>query len=218
MKARDLTGDVFTRLTVNGSYGKDKHGHYLWLCQCSCGNQKICNTSDLLSGNTMSCGCLRKETTAATGKGNISHGLTNEPGYKSWGHMIDRCTNPNHPAYSHYGGRGIKVCDEWLKTPDAFLRDMGPKPSDNHSIDRYPDNNGNYERSNCRWATPTEQVKNTRRNTLVKYNEKTYVLIDLANELNLNYNSLRYHVVQKKQSINEAILNSRSGGGIQMTR
>lgn len=210
MRARDLTGEIFTRLTVIQNNGKDKHGHYLWLCNCSCGNQKVCNTSDLLSGNTKSCGCFRKENTAIIGKENITHGLTNEPGYRSWRHMVDRCTNSSHPYFHHYGGRGIKVCDNWLKSPNAFLQDMGPKPSENHSIDRYPNNNGNYEPSNCRWATPAEQSKNTRRNIIVEYKEKSYVLIDLANELNIHYNSLRYFLLEKNQSIDEAISNSRS--------
>lgn len=206
----DLTGRVFTRLTVLSSNGKDKHGHNLWLSQCLCGNQKITNTSDLLSGNTSSCGCLRKEVSIENGKNNKVHGMAKTPGYKSWLHMVDRCTNENHPYYEYYGGRGIKVCDEWLNSPESFLKDVGPKPSKNHSIDRYPDNNGNYEPGNCRWATTAEQNRNTRKNVIVEYNSKKFVLKDLADELNLDYDSLRYFVMQKKISINDAINNSKS--------
>jgi len=90
--------------------------------------------------------------------------------------MIKRCTNPNTKGYSNYGGRGIKVCERWLHSFENFLADMGPKPSPAHSIDRYPDNNGNYEPKNCRWATRTEQSFNKRTNRLIQHNGETLPL------------------------------------------
>lgn len=78
-----------------------------------------------------------------------------------WKSIIDRCTNPNNKFYMDYGGRGIKVCDRWLNSYDDFREDIGPRPSGNHSLDRI-DNNGDYEPSNCRWATQTIQLRNTR--------------------------------------------------------
>jgi hypothetical protein len=84
------------------------------------------------------------------------------PEKRLWGHMIERCTNPNHHAWKNYGGRGITVCDEWRQSFSAFLAHVGPRPTPNHSLDRYPNNDGNYEPGNVRWATRSEQRANSR--------------------------------------------------------
>jgi hypothetical protein len=100
------------------------------------------------------------------------HGMWKSKEWNSWNHLKGRCNNPNDRKYADYGARGIKVCDRWNDKENGFtnfLADMGFAPSLNHSIDRFPDNNGNYERSNCRWATTTEQSNNIRRNVVLVY-------------------------------------------------
>jgi hypothetical protein len=120
----------------------------------------------LSNGNTSSCGCLRKERLLAA---NAKHGLTGTPEYLCWKRLKARCLNANDPDFKHYGGRGIKICDEWLNDPKKFIDDIGKRPTPNHSIDRI-NVNGNYEKSNCRWATSKEQNQNRRNNRLFEIN------------------------------------------------
>ncbi len=103
--------------------------------------------------------------------------------------MIQRCTNPNSPDYPRWGGKGIKVCERWLKF-ENFLADMGEKPYPDFSIDRYPDKQGNYEPSNCRWATRSEQQRNLEGNRYLTYKGVTKLLIDWATEMNIPYDLL----------------------------
>lgn len=124
-----------------------------WNCICDCGNFKIVSGCKLKSGNTKSCGCLQRES-------RITHGRSSTKLYKSWSVMINRCINPNCPSYPDYGGRGITVCDRWKYSFENFLEDMGERP-EGMSLDR-KDNDGNYEPSNCRWATGTQQEFNKR--------------------------------------------------------
>ena len=88
--------------------------------------------------------------------------------------MLDRCYNPRNKRYTDYGGRGIKVCDRWRRSFAAFISDMGFRPTSKHSLDRYPNNDGNYELANCRWATPQEQNDNQRRTILVNGKPLSY--------------------------------------------
>lgn len=97
---------------------------------------------------------------------NYKHGMSTDPLYHCWIAIKARCLNPHHPEYRRYGGRGITICDRWINDFSAFLRDMGPKPSPKHSIDRV-DVNGNYNPANCRWATTHEQNANRRDNNEV---------------------------------------------------
>ena len=122
-----------------------------WKCKCDCGTEKILQRSNITCGRTTSCGCNKYKT----------HGKSFAPEYIAWAGMIQRCNNPKAPHYFNYGERGITVCDRWLHSFEDFYADMGDRPSDGHSIER-KDVNGNYEPSNCVWATRFEQQRNIR--------------------------------------------------------
>lgn len=161
MRAIDLTGVRFTRLLVLGRNGA-LNGRPAWQCRCDCGSVITARGSDLRLGKHRSCGCLQRERTSEASRTHghsVGYKATRE--YATWCRMITRCTNPNRERWKHYGGRGIKVCDRWRHSFQAFLDDMGPRPSVKHSIDRI-NNDGHYEPGNCRWATALQQTHNRR--------------------------------------------------------
>jgi hypothetical protein len=124
-------------------------------CRCDCGVEVRVRVAQLVTGKTRSCGCLQREITGARRR---THGKSRTPEHRAWRGMLDRCTLPTHISYPYYGGRGITVCERWRSFAN-FLADMGPKPTSKHTLDRI-NGNGNYEPSNCRWATWSEQNRN----------------------------------------------------------
>lgn len=156
---KDITGKRFGRLVAIERAGKTKNGESLWKCRCDCGRETQVSLCAL--GKTLSCGCLHAE---ATSKRFRIHGGKGTPEYAILLGMIQRCTNPKQPNFAYYGARGITVCERWLGPGGYvnFITDVGLRPSGAHSIDRYPDNDGNYEPGNVRWATKVEQRQNQR--------------------------------------------------------
>lgn len=148
---KDITGMGFGRLTALNNDSKKV------LCKCSCGNTKSINRNHLMAGNTLSCGCLQKESVM---KRNESHGMSSARLYSIWTNMKSRCYNENVECYNHYGGKGVVVCDEWL-TFEGFIETIPEGYSDNLELDRI-DPNGNYEYSNCRWVNRSLQCFNKR--------------------------------------------------------
>lgn len=152
-------------------------------CRCDCGRVKAVRLMNLRSGKTKSCGCLAKELAVERGHrfgGRKKHGWTGTAEYRIWLGMKSRCADLENAGY---GGRGIRVCERWEESFPAFLEDMGPRPSPEHSIDRYPDNNGNYEPGNCRWATPFEQARNRRNSVILEFDGRRMWVSEWAAEL-----------------------------------
>ena len=187
-KLIDMQGMRFGRLVVlrrDGTKGKAA----TWECLCDCGNHCVTAGGSLRKGRSVSCGCWKRE---GYGGACRTHADTHSPEHNTWSKIIGRCKNKNDNAYHRYGGRGITVCDRWLKY-ENFLSDMGRRPSDAHSIDRI-DNNGCYEPNNCRWATAAEQSRNRRSNVFVEVDGYKMVLKDAADKFGIPYKTVHARI------------------------
>lgn len=172
-------GATFNRWTVVGAAPPHPtRGSARVECRCVCGSVRVVDRYGLVSGHTKSCGCIKVERALAlvATKPGRTHGLTRTPEHAAWQNMLARCERPQHPGYADYGGRGIRVCAAWRDSFDTFLADVGPRPSPRHSLDRR-DNESGYEPGNVRWATATEQQRNSRHNRRVTFRGETMPLV-----------------------------------------
>lgn len=198
MIVKDLMGQRFGRLVVIEKL-PSKEGKCWWKCKCDCGGFKDVPTAYLTSGSTQSCGCLAKETRRKYGKINCkkaseshtSHRLSNTKEYFVWKNMIQRTSNPKNNNYHNYGGRGIKVCEEWKNLENFYKWCCESGYKEELEIDRI-DVNGNYEPSNCRWITKKQQLNNKRDNVRVEINGVTHTLTEWSEITGINVSTLQY--------------------------
>ncbi len=196
---KDLTGQIFGRLTViKVAQPGTRKIKLKWLCECECGNLKDIGANELIHGDTKSCGCWRKDAPKIHNK---THGMTKTTTYKTWAHIISRCTNLKHNDYKYYGGRGITVCESWRKF-ENFLADMGEKP-ERLEIDRI-DNTRGYFKENCRWITHKTNCRNFRRNRLLIFKGQTRTLIEWSELTGLGESAIR-HRLKRGWSIEKAL-------------
>lgn len=185
-KPRVSNGSTFGRWTVIDAKHR-RGGHTVATCRCECGAERTVRHDKLLNGTSKSCGCLRAEL-------RVTHGMTasavrkESHEYWVWNTMVQRCTNPNIKNFSDYGGRGITVADAWLKF-EGFFADMGPRPSDLHSLER-TNNNLGYIKENCVWAERATQARNKRNNRMITANGETHCLQEWANRLGVNHTAI----------------------------
>lgn len=183
-KKIDLVGRAFGRLKVIEGAGRNKHQQTLWKCICECGNERVLTYGKLAYGHTSSCGCLLRD------KGRVqftTHGLSKTDEFKIWCGIKSRVYNPNVDSYSRYGGRGIAMCQRWLDSFENFLEDMGKRPSKRHSIDRFPDEDGDYGPENCRWALPKPQAERRSTSRWFEYKGERKVLSDWLKQFGVTY-------------------------------
>ena len=219
-KKIDLTGKRYGKLVViNESKKTDLSRQTFWFCLCDCGSNKEVGGRSLRRGDIVSCGCFGKEQRA---KSNTKHGQHKSLTYKSWGNMIQRCTNQAHSNYKNYGGRGISICDEWMDF-SVFLKDMGQRPSRLHSIERI-NNQLWYFKDNCRWATNVEQSRNKRLSKSnssgaagVSFNKKENMwrayIWDQGKQRHLGYFSDKERAVSKRCSVEVRLWGMPFGSG-----
>lgn len=184
---QNLAGNVFGEWTVishaTGSF---------WLCRCSCGNERTISTSQFKAGHSTKCRSCGTKT----------HGKSRTLIHRIWNGMMMRCTNPNNSAYHRYGGRGITVCESW-KTFSNFYADMGDPP-EGMSLDRI-NNDGNYEPSNCRWATDKQQSRNRRTSHFYTVGDKTATIAEWAEFKGMPPRQLRLRIITKNLTMEQAL-------------
>lgn len=176
-----LSGKTFGKWTVVKRAGSTKRGESLWKCICKCGTERLVRGKNLVTGDSMSCGCENK----------ITHGMADTRPYRIWQSMKTRCTNMNQPNYERYGKRGITYDPQW-EIFENFWADMKDSYTDSLTLERI-DNYKGYSKENCRWATPHEQNRNMRSNIFIMYDGIKYCLSDLAILLGISRKKLYYH-------------------------
>lgn len=198
-KAIDVTGERYGRL-VAVRRAESRGRRTFWLFRCDCGAEVETGLGAVRYGDTRSCGCLNIERIKER---STRHGMHGTPTYVVWNSMKARCENPLNKKFSDYGGRGIKVCDRWSKSFDAFLADMGVRPVGT-TIDR-TDNNAGYEPANCRWAGRSVQRINQRNSELLSFRGQLCTAVQIAEQTGLPVANLRYRIRKKGLSPDEAV-------------
>jgi hypothetical protein len=196
----DLTGRRFGRLIVvrfDGYYGEKKYPK--WLCRCDCGSVKSYFASNLLYNKSKGCGCRRRDVSKTI---NLKHGMSNTRLYRIWSNIKDRCYRSKNPFYHRYGGRGIIVCEDWLDFESFAKWALEHGYSEHLSIDRI-DNDKGYYPDNCRWVNQYIQSRNTSRNNVITYNNKTMIAADWARSLGVNQTTLDERI--EKYGIEKAL-------------
>jgi len=197
-------GEVFGRLMVIEKAGVKKR-HLYYNCICVCGKEVITRGSALKNGNTESCGCKGRDQIKQLHLSKRIDGLRDVNGkvtveYDAWRHIRARCYRKTNPKYKNYGGRGIRVCDRWIKSFTNFLSDMGNRPPHCSSIDRI-NVNGHYEPDNCRWATEQEQAVNKTNTVRIDLNGVEYCQASLARKIGVSVKAIQYHLDLGKSGI-----------------
>lgn len=183
-----------------------------WRCRCDCGKEWHGPTEVLRNGNTKSCGCRR----GGASHGHMRGGRASKT-YSSWANMISRCTQPSSPAFVHYQKLGVAICPRWLDGEgglnafECFLEDMGERP-DGMTLDRHPNNDGDYEPGNCRWATKREQANNRRTNKLFEYQGRTMTFAELVRETGMDKELLRHRLLRAGWTLEEALAAPKQQG------
>ena len=206
-KPADLTGRRFERLIATSRVDNSRSGKARWLCHCDCGQMTVVAAERLISGNTRSCGCLHRERAAERLRRlKFRHGLGQTRAYATWSRMMARCFDPKNEKFNDYGGRGITVCERWLKF-EKFYEDMGERPL-GLTLDR-KDNSGGYGPSNCRWATPKQQANNTRRNRRLTADGQTLTLTEWSQRLGVTPSTLHERIA--KHGVEQALSGRKQG-------
>lgn len=197
-KIKDITGQRFGRLVAIKRCGKNSCGQSLWEYQCDCGKTIVTVARNSLK----SCGCLNRELFEQNKRKPV-HGMYKTRQFSIWHSMKQRCLNPNKSSYKYYGGRGINVCDKWL-TFEGFWEDMQLDYSDELTIDRI-DVNGNYEPSNCRWATNEEQASNKSTNIILTIDGLTKTFKQHCKSHGINYSTAINRVARHGYTYEDAV-------------
>jgi hypothetical protein len=209
-KFESLVGRRFGKLKVVSYAGRVKNGrNTTWNCQCDCGKKAVAVGSSLKAAKVISCGCFRFSGKIALRHGHSANGLRS-PEYRTWQGILRRCTNPNEINYHRYGGRGIAICKRWENSFEAFLADVGKKPSSKHSIGRI-DNDGDYKPGNVRWETAAQQNANTSRTRNFTIGKRTQNLASWVRESGLHPNTVRRRL-NRGLSIEEALRPTPASG------
>ena len=196
-KIIDLSGKRFGRLKVIEIHHRNPNRTYVYLCECDCGKNTTVFAANLRNGSTVSCGCYGKERVM---KSNSTHGMTHSRIWRIWHVMRWRCKSNDR---KYYNGIGISVCERWNKF-ENFFQDMGYPPTDNHSIDRI-NPTGNYEPSNCRWATKYEQANNRRDSLFFEFNGESKTAHQWSNIYGIKADTF-LHRIKYGWSIPDALL------------